>query len=99
CDVNRIERPSGDQSTCHPSPARDRSSTFEPSACAMYITWSPVRFELKAIRDPSGDHDGYSPPSVCGRTRRPVPSGLITESPSGPAEAITDPAGDQAGDR
>ena len=65
----------------------------------MYMTWSPVRFELKAIREPSGDHDGYSPPSVWGNTRRPVPSGLITDRPARPEKAISDPSGDQAGDR
>jgi hypothetical protein len=63
------------------------------------MTWSPVRFALKAIRDPSGDHDGYSPPSVWGRTRRPVASGLISERPARPEKAISDPSGDQAGER
>src|SRR6266536_229280 len=95
-----MKRPPGEQSTCHPSPAPDRSTTFEPSACATYMTWSPVRFELKAIRVPSGDHDGYSPPSVSGSARSPVPSGRITERlPLAPAKAISEPSGDHAGDK
>src|SRR6266511_4093307 len=67
------------------------------------MRWSPVRFELKTIRVPSGDHDGYSPPSVWGSVRRPVPSGRITVmiplDPLGPAKAISEPSGDQAGDK
>src|SRR6266511_539425 len=107
-----MERPLGDQSTCHPSPTLERSTTWEPSTSTMHITWSPVRFELKAIRDPSGDHDGYSPPSVFGTRCCPEPSAFMIESPEhkgprpggqrmspGLAYAILKPSGDQAGDR
>src|SRR6266571_1787660 len=99
--VNRMDRPSGDQSTCHPSPAPTGPTTFEPSTSATSMRWSPVRFELKAIRVPSGDHDGYSPPSVLGSCLSPVPSGrirvMIPLDPLGPAKAISAPSGDQAG--
>src|SRR6266571_738273 len=99
--VNRMDRPSGDQSTCHPSPAPTGPTTFEPSTSATNMRWSPVRFELKAIRVPSGDHDGYSPPSVLGSCLSPVPSGrirvMIPLDPLGPAKAISAPSGDQAG--
>jgi hypothetical protein len=47
----------------------------------MYITWSPERLELKAIRVPSGDHDGYSPPSVFGTRCCPEPSAFMIETP------------------
>src|SRR6266508_530223 len=61
-----MERPSGDQSTCQPSPTLERSTTREPSTSTMDIKCWPTRLELKMIRFPSGDHDGYSPPSVSG---------------------------------
>src|SRR5919197_5231333 len=111
-EAKRMKRPSGAQSTCHPSPTPDRSTNSEPSALTMDMTWSPVRLELKAIRVPSGDQDGYSPPSVWGRRCCPEPSACMSESPEhrsprpgghstspGLAYAILDPSGDQAGDR
>src|SRR6266545_1837030 len=64
------------------------------------------------IRFPSGDHDGYSPPSVCGRQCCPEPSAFMIEIPvhrdprpggqfisPGLAYAILEPSGDQAGER
>jgi hypothetical protein len=65
----------------------------------MYMTWSPVRFELKAIREPSGDHDGYSPPLGVGPDpeARPVPSDH--RESFGTGEAISDPSADQATER
>src|SRR5437867_3280890 len=101
CDAKRIERPSGDQATCPPSPTPDRSTTREPSTSTMNILASPERLELKAIRLPSGDHDGYSPPSVWGKRRCPDPSAfkipiqLMPEGPPGSAYAIIEPSGDQ----
>jgi hypothetical protein len=61
CETNRIERPSGDQATSCPWPAFERSTTREPSTSTMYIRPSPERLELKAIRSPFGDQEGYSP--------------------------------------
>src|SRR6266496_6379593 len=101
--MNRIERPSGDQATFPPSPTLERSTTREPSTSTMDIKASPERLELKAIRLPSGDHDGYSPPSVLGKRRRPDPSEFMTAielMPEGPppgAYAIMEPSGDHAG--
>src|SRR6266540_2565233 len=54
------------------------------------------------MRSPSGDHDGYSPPSVCGRRCWPDPSAFMIEIPlgkPGDAYAIFEPSGDQAGER
>src|SRR5438093_8480327 len=67
----------------------------------MYIRGPPERLELKAIRLPSGDHDGYSPQSVWGKRRCPDPSAfmipiqLMPEGPPGSAYAIIEPSGDQ----
>src|SRR6266540_673717 len=107
-----MERPSGDQSTCQPSPTLERSTTREPSTSTMDIKCWPERLELKAIRFPSGDHDGYSPPSVSGTRCCPEPSAFMIESPEhrgprpgghgwspGLAYAIFEPSGDQAGER
>ncbi|HEY3072598.1 MAG TPA: hypothetical protein VGJ46_07245 [Candidatus Limnocylindrales bacterium] len=58
---------------------------------------------MKAIRFPSGDHDGYSPPSVWAKRRWPDPSAFmiaIQVMPEGPppgAYAIFEPSGDQVG--
>src|SRR5437867_3424250 len=99
-EANRIERPSGDQSTSWPCPTPERSTSPEPSTSMMYITPLPVRLELKAIRFPFGDHDGYSPPSVFGTRRCPEPSAFtIPIQLGGPGYAyrIFEPSGDQAG--
>src|SRR5215217_1995650 len=101
-----MECPSGDHCTCHPSPMRDRSTRFEPSRSTMCITWSPVRLELKPIRLASGDHEGYSPPSVFGTRCCPDPSAFMIEIPlnggygscPGLAYAIVEPSGDHAGE-
>src|SRR5438046_2137070 len=69
----------------------------------MYIRALPERLELKATRWPSGDHEGYSPPSVWGKRRCPDPSAfmiaiqLMPEGPPPGAYAIIEPSGDQVG--
>src|SRR5262249_11236801 len=69
----------------------------------MYMRGSPERLALKAVRLPSGAHDGYSPPSGWGRRRCPDPSAFMTaiqllpEAPRAGAYAIIEPSGDQVG--
>src|SRR6266540_5026068 len=99
-EANRMERPSGDQSTSWPSPTPERSTSPEPSTLTMYMRPLPVRLLLKAIRFPSGDHDGYSPASVFGTRCRPEPSALMIEIQlGGPGYAykICEPSRHQTG--
>src|SRR5262249_8911228 len=69
----------------------------------MSLRGPPERLELRAIRLPPGDHDGYSPQSVRGTRRCPDPSAfmpavrLLPEAPPPGAYAIIEPPGDQAG--
>jgi hypothetical protein len=62
----------------------------------------PVRFEVKAIRVPSGDHAGSESDAVLlVRFRWPVPDDLITNTSLFPVrfdvKAIRVPSGDHAG--
>src|SRR5690349_5039508 len=63
----------------------------------------PFRSELKAIFDPSGDHDApKSPPAAVVNCVSPVPSAFMTKisyvsSATSPLKAIFVPSGDQAG--
>ena len=75
----------------------------EPSALMAQMCVGPVVRE-KAIRVPSGDHDGstlVTPGSVCVRLRSSVPSASIAQmselSSRGVSNTIVAPSGDQAG--
>jgi hypothetical protein len=63
-----------------PSPAAGEVHHPDRRRRRCTVTWSPERLELKAIRSPSGDHDGYSP-RRCGHAVLPDPSAFMIESP------------------
>src|SRR3954464_7257595 len=101
--LNGIRAPSGDQagsSLFSVSGVTARSS--RPPRRTIPICTAPAVTSEKAIRDPSGEHEGYSAGDLDTREGR-APSAAIVQSSSAPervdANAIVLPSGDHAGDQ
>jgi len=112
-EANTIRRPSADQPPAALIPAASVMRRRPlPSALTTQTSKSPTcegrtrpRVQLKASRDPSGDHTGYSSmPSWWTRGRGWAPSASISHrslpvgSARALAKAIRRPSGDQAGE-